>query len=83
MFRAVNSAGGINGCPIALPQLVDDAYDAVRTAENVKKGDDGAVVISMLTGTTSLVGALKAANELKMPLVVPYTGAGPVVKFSE
>jgi ABC-type branched-subunit amino acid transport system substrate-binding protein len=37
----------------------------------------------MPIGTTSSVGALKAANALKIPLVAPYTGAGPVVKFSE
>lgn len=83
MFAAVNAGGGINGAPIELRQL-DDAYDATRAAENVKKlGGDGAVAILMPIGTTSSVGALKAANALKIPLVAPYTGAGPVVKFSE
>lgn len=83
MLKAVNAAGGINGSQIELRQL-DDAYDATRAAENVKKlASDGAVAILMPIGTTSSVGALKAANELKIPLVAPYTGAGPVVKFSE
>ncbi len=83
MLTAVNAAGGVHGRTIELRQL-DDAYDATRAAGNVKKlVDDGAVAILMPIGTTSSVGALKAANELKIPMVAPYTGAGPVVKFSE
>ncbi len=83
MIKAVNAAGGVHGSPIELRQL-DDAYDATRAAENVKKlAGEGAVAILMPIGTTSSVGALKAANELKIPLIAPYTGAGPVVKFSE
>ncbi|AYQ29977.1 ABC transporter substrate-binding protein [Polaromonas sp. SP1] len=83
MLAATNEAGGINGRPVEIRQ-VDDAYDAAKAADNVKKlAADGAVAILMPVGTTSSVGALKAANELKIPLVAPYTGAGPVVKFSE
>jgi branched-chain amino acid transport system substrate-binding protein len=83
MLTAVNAAGGINGRPIELKQM-DDAYDAAKAGENVKKFvADGAVAILMPIGTTSAVGALKAANELKIPVVAPYSGAGPVVKFSE
>ena len=83
MLKAVNDAGGINGRPIELKQM-DDVYDAAKAAENVKKlVDDGAIAILMPIGTTSAVGALKAANELKIPLIAPYSGAGPVVKFSE
>lgn len=83
MLKAVNDAGGINGRPIELKQM-DDVYDATKAAENVKKlVDDGAIAILMPIGTTSAVGALKAANELKIPLIAPYSGAGPVVKFSE
>jgi branched-chain amino acid transport system substrate-binding protein len=83
MLRAVNAAGGVNGRPVELKQM-DDAYDAARAADNVRKLEaEGAVAILMPVGTTSSVGALKAANELKIPLVAPYTGAGPVVKFSE
>jgi branched-chain amino acid transport system substrate-binding protein len=37
----------------------------------------------MPIGTSSSVGALKAANELKIPVIGPYTGAGPVTKFSD
>ncbi len=83
MLTATNEAGGINGRPLELRQL-DDAYDAVKAGDNVKKlVAEGAVGILMPIGTSSSLGALKAANELKVPLVAPYTGAGPVVKFSE
>lgn len=83
MLAAANEAGGVNGRPLEIRQ-VDDAYDAAKAADNVKKlAADGAVAILMPVGTTSSVGALKAANELRIPLIAPYTGAGPVVKFSE
>lgn len=83
MVNAVNSAGGIKGRPLELRQE-DDAYDAEKAAANVRKfAQEGAVAILMPIGTTSSVGALKAANELKIPLVAPYTGAAPVVKFNE
>ncbi|MCZ8255673.1 MAG: ABC transporter substrate-binding protein [Polaromonas sp.] len=83
MLAATNESGGVNGRPVEIRQ-VDDAYDAAKAADNVKKlAADGAVAILMPIGTTSSVGALKAANELRIPLIAPYTGAGPVVKFSE
>lgn len=83
MVAATNDAGGINGRPLELRQL-DDAYDPAKAGENVKKlVADGAIGILMPIGTSSSIGALKAANELKVPMVAPYTGAGPVVKFSE
>ncbi|MES2246213.1 MAG: ABC transporter substrate-binding protein [Pseudomonadota bacterium] len=83
MFTALNASGGVNGRPVELRQL-DDAYDPAKGAENVKTfAKDGAVGVLMPIGTSSAVGALKAANELKIPVVGPYTGAGPVVKFSE
>ena len=83
MLNALNANGGINGRPVELRQL-DDAYDPAKGAENVKTFvKEGAVGILMPIGTSSSVGALKAANELKIPVVGPYTGAGPVTKFSE
>ncbi len=82
MLKAVNDAGGINGQLIELQQM-DDAYDVTQAQENVKKmAQKGAVAILMPIGTNSAIGALKAANELKIPLIAPYSGAGPVVKFS-
>jgi branched-chain amino acid transport system substrate-binding protein len=83
MFTTLNANGGINGRPVELRQL-DDAFDPAKGAENVKSFvKDGAVGILMPIGTSPSVGALKAANELRIPVVGPYTGAAPVVKFSE
>ncbi|KQW54122.1 ABC transporter substrate-binding protein [Variovorax sp. Root411] len=83
MFAAVNANGGINGRPVELRQL-DDAYDPAKGAENVKTFvKDGAIGVLMPIGTSSSIGAIKAANELKVPIVGPYTGSGPVVKPTE
>ena len=83
MVEAVNAAGGIRGQLIDLRQE-DDANDGEKAGANVRKfAQDGAVAVLMPIGTTSSMGALKAANEARIPLVAPYTGAGPVVKFSE
>ena len=82
-FTTLNASGGVNGRPVELRQL-DDAFDPAKGAENVKTfAREGAVGILMPIGTSSSVGALKAANELKIPVVGPYTGAAPVVKASE
>ncbi|MGE8200319.1 MAG: ABC transporter substrate-binding protein [Variovorax sp.] len=83
MFAAVNANGGINGRPVELRQL-DDAYDPAKGAENVKTFvKDGAIGVLMPIGTSSSIGAIKAANELKVPIVGPYSGSGPVVKPTE
>ena len=83
MFTTLNANGGIHGRPVELRQL-DDAYDPAKGSENVKTFvKDGAVGILMPIGTSSTVGALKAANELRVPVVGPYTGSSPVVKPSE
>ncbi|NDZ17861.1 ABC transporter substrate-binding protein [Variovorax sp. WS11] len=83
MLTTLNANGGVNGRPVELRQL-DDAYDPAKGSENVKTFvKDGAVGILMPIGTSSAVGVLKAANELKVPVIGPYTGAGPVAKFSE
>ena len=67
MFAATNDTGGINGRVLELRQI-DDAYDAVRASENVKKlVAESALAILMPIGTTSAMGALKAANELRFP----------------
>lgn len=82
-FTTLNAGGGLNGRAVELRQL-DDAFDPAKGAENVKTFvKDGAVGILMPIGTSSSVGALKAANELKIPVVGPYTGAAPVVKASD
>lgn len=82
-ITAVNAAGGVNGRLIELRQL-DDGADTGKAFENVKKlVAGGAVAILMPIGTISSLGALKAANELQVPLVAPYTGAASAVKFSD
>lgn len=82
MLEATNARGGIHGRPIELRQ-VDDGNDAERAAANVRKlAAGGAVALLTPIGTTSSVGALAAANEAKVPLVAPYTGAAPVVKYT-
>ena len=82
-IAAVNTAGGVNGRLIELRQ-VDDGANTEKAFENVKKlVADGAVAILMPIGTISSLGALKAANELQVPLVAPYTGAASAVKFSD
>ncbi|WP_237219117.1 ABC transporter substrate-binding protein [Rhodoferax aquaticus] len=83
MLESVNRSGGIGGRPIELRQL-DDAYDTARASANVKQlVGDGAVAILMPIGTSSSVGAVKTANELKVPIVGPYTGAAPVMKHTD
>lgn len=83
MLNATNETGGVNGRVLQLMQA-DDASDTGRAEGNVKKFvDSGAVAVLMPIGTTSSVGALKAANELKVPVVGPYSGATPVAKFTE
>ena len=83
MFDSVNASGGVLGRRIELRQA-DDGFDSERAAENVRKfAQLGVVAVIMPLGQSSSVGALKAANENKLPLVAPYSGAGAVVKFSE
>jgi branched-chain amino acid transport system substrate-binding protein len=83
MLTATNARGGVNGRLLELRQA-DDANDAERAAANVKRfAGEGAVALLTPIGTTSSIGALSAANEVKVPLVAPYTGAAPVVKYTQ
>ena len=83
MLTATNAKGGINRRLLELRQA-DDANDAEKAAANVRRfADEGAVALLAPIGTTSSMGALKAANEVKVPLVAPYTGAAPIVKFTQ
>lgn len=83
MLNATNAKGGINGRLLELRQA-DDANDAEKAAANVKKfAGEGAVALLTPIGTTSSMGALNAANEVKVPLIAPYTGAAPVVKYTQ
>jgi ABC-type branched-subunit amino acid transport system substrate-binding protein len=78
----VNAAGGVHGRPLELRQA-DDGYDEAKAADNVKAfARQGAVAILMPIGTTSSSGALKAANEARVPLIGPYSGAAALRQFS-
>jgi hypothetical protein len=81
-FTRVNAAGGVNGRQIEL-LVADDQYDPEKAAENVKRFvDAGAVALLMPIGTVPSVAAVKAATELKIPLVGPYSGAPGASKSS-
>lgn len=83
MLTATNAKGGVNGRLIELRQA-DDGNDAEKSAANVRKfAGEGAVAILTPIGTTSSMGALAAANEVKIPLIAPYSGAAPVVKYTQ
>jgi branched-chain amino acid transport system substrate-binding protein len=83
MFDSVNANGGVLGRRIEI-RHADDGFDGERAAENVRKfAQSGVLAVIMPIGHSSSVGALKAANENKIPLVAPYSGAAAVVKFSE
>lgn len=82
MVAATNARGGINGRLLELRQL-DDAADTEKAAANVKKlVGEGAVVILTPISTISAIGAMSAANEAKIPVIGPYSGAAPIRKFA-
>jgi branched-chain amino acid transport system substrate-binding protein len=78
MLASMNKSGGIRGRQVVLRQL-DDANSAEKAEANVRElVQQGAVAILMPIGTLPAAGAMKAANELKVPVIGPYTGAGQV-----
>jgi branched-chain amino acid transport system substrate-binding protein len=80
MVNTVNQSGGIRGQQIKLLQL-DDASKGDSAEANVRQFmQDKAVAVLMPIGTVASVGALKAANELRIPVIGAYSGAGPVAK---
>lgn len=82
LIESVNAQGGVHERKLEILRA-DDAYDANKAAANVRRfADRGAVAILMPIGTTPSIGALKAANELRIPLIGPYSGARPVARFS-
>ncbi|HSW04486.1 ABC transporter substrate-binding protein [Aquabacterium sp.] len=78
MLATVNRAGGIGGRQIVLSQL-DDENSPEKAEANVRKlAQQGAIAILMPIGTFPAIGAMKVANELKIPVLGPYTGAEQV-----
>ena len=72
----LNQAGGIGGHPIEL-QLLDDAYDAQRTVENVKQliERDKVVALTGLGSTAGIGAVLPYLAEKRVPLVGAWSGA--------
>ena len=69
-FEQVNRQGGVNGRQIVL-KTMDDAYDANRTAANVKHliEDDKVFALLGLRGTAHTNAAAKIFTPAKVPLV--------------
>lgn len=78
LLASVNKAGGIRGRQVVLTQL-DDENSADKAQANVRElVQQRAVAILMPIGTLPAIGAMKAAAELKIPVIGPYTGAGQI-----
>jgi len=75
-FEQVNRQGGVNGRQIVL-KTMDDAYDANRTAANVKHliEDDKVFALLGLRGTAHTNAAAKIFTPAKVPLVGTFSGA--------
>ncbi len=80
MFE-INAKGGINGRTLAL-DMVDDAYNPARTAENVKKMISGGSVfaLSSCIGTPNNAAIFPMVEESQIPYVSPTTGASSLRK---
>lgn len=76
-FRYVNEHGGIHGRPLELIAL-DDAYEPVRTAPNMRQLADEKQVFAVIgnVGTPTAAVSVPIANDKKLPLFGAYTGAG-------
>jgi branched-chain amino acid transport system substrate-binding protein len=78
LLASVNKAGGIRGRQIVLKQL-DDENSPVKAEANLRElAQQGAVAILMPIGTLPALAAMKVSNELNIPVLGPYTGAGQV-----
>lgn len=75
-FDALNANGGIHGRKIRLVTK-DDAYNAARTAEIVKRfvADKATFAIFNPLGTPNNMALLPLAQQAGMPVFAPYTGA--------
>lgn len=78
LLASVNKAGGVGGRQIVLKQL-DDQNSPVKAEANLRElVQQGAVAILMPIGTLPAIAAMKVSNELNIPVLGPYTGAGQV-----
>ncbi len=76
-FNRVNAAGGVDGKKIELIAL-DDQYEPSLAAPNMRKLIDEDKVIAVIgnVGTPTAVVTVPIANDNKVLLFAPYTGAG-------
>jgi ABC-type branched-subunit amino acid transport system substrate-binding protein len=75
-FDEINAKGGINGRPLRYLSLEDQADPEKAKANFRKLVDESKVVAMMATGGTVVTGALMPlANESKIPMLAPVTGA--------
>ncbi len=77
----INAKGGIHGRTLAV-DMVDDAYNPARTAENVKKMiTDGSIfALSSCIGTPNNAAIFPMIEENQIPYVSPVTGASSLRK---
>jgi branched-chain amino acid transport system substrate-binding protein len=77
----INAKGGIHGRTLAI-EMVDDAYNPARTAENVKKmiADGSIFALSCCIGTPNNAAILPMVEESQIPYVSPITGASSLRK---
>lgn len=80
-FAAVNKTGGLFGRELRVIAK-DDAYDAKRTAANVKQMIDGNEVLAFVSqiGTPNSMAAMPLLEKAGVPLVGPITGTGAIRK---
>ena len=77
----INAKGGIHGRTLAV-EMVDDAYNPARTAENVKKmiADGSIFALSSCIGTPNNAAIFPMVEENQLPYVSPVTGASSLRK---
>jgi branched-chain amino acid transport system substrate-binding protein len=75
-FDAINARGGISGRKLRLV-VVDDAYNADKCKANTERflGTDGVVALLGYAGTGPTMACAPLAEQARVPLVAPLTGA--------
>jgi len=83
-FRMVNDRGGINGRKINLISY-DDAYNPVKTVEQVRKlvESDEVLLIFQMVGTTPNAAVQKYLNQKKVPQLLVSSGADRFSNYKE
>ena len=79
-FHKVNAAGGVNGNTLKLTPK-DDGYEPPRAAPNMRQlAGEGVLAVIGNVGTPTAIVTVPIANELKIPLIGAFTGAGVLRK---